>query len=344
MMMTPIFQQLIVGQNLSSANMKEIMRSCMQGELSTTELAVFLALMRMKGETVEELSTAARVMLDFSPPLNLGPHLLDIVGTGGDGKNTFNVSTISSIVAAAAGAKIAKHGNRSVSSKSGSADLLLEAGFVLKLSDNQLKACLEKYNVCFLFSPYFHQAMQHAKEARQQLGIRSFFNLLGPLVNPARVERQIVGVFEQKWQEPLLQVLVNLGSERAMLISSQDGMDEVSISAVTDVLEYRQGRFHHWTIDPRAYQCFHADIQAIVVDSPLQSLQLILSVLDATPGPAYDIVLLNAALALYCADICADFTTALEKIDWVLKNGQAKHYFNALKQLTCSLAQSEEKK
>lgn len=332
-----LFEQLLAANNLSNQDMQQVMQACMSGELSDTQIAVFLALMRVKGETVEELSTAATVMMSYAHCLDLGSDLIDIVGTGGDGKNTFNISTISSVVAAAAGARVAKHGNRSVSSQSGSADLLIQAGFELELDDLQFNKCLQKHNICFLFAPHFHKAMQHARNARRELGVRSFFNLLGPLINPAQVTRQVVGVFDKRWQMPLAQVLAQMGSERAFVISSRDGMDEVSISDITDVVEYQNGQYNSWSIDPREYGCYHQTLDSIVVNSPEESLEIIQMVLDGQAGPAKDIVLLNSALALYCANIAGDFTSAITKARDAIDSGKAKLLFEQLRDFTRSI-------
>lgn len=334
---TKLFEQLIAANNLSTEDMRQIMQACMTGELSEMQIAVFLALMRMKGETIEELSTAATVMMDFAHCVDLGSDLIDIVGTGGDGKNTFNISTISSVVAAAAGARVAKHGNRSVSSQSGSADLLIQAGFKLELTDLQLKKCLDENSICFLFAPHFHTAMRHARNARRELGIRSFFNLLGPLINPARVKKQIVGVFDSRWQKPLAHVLANMGSERALVISSRDGMDEASISDITDVVEYHNGQYTNWSIDPRDYNCYHQTLDTIIVNSPEESLSIIQAILEGHSGPARDIVVLNTALALYCADVSKDFNTAMTKARDAIDTGKARRLFQQLRDFTRSI-------
>lgn len=331
MNLAPFLEQLLSGRDLDSEDMSRIMTACMTGDLSDAQIAAFLALMRMKGESSTELTAAARVLLGQAHCVDLGPDLVDLVGTGGDGKNTFNVSTTSSIVAAAAGARVAKHGNRSVSSRSGSADLLSAAGIELNLDEAQLRRSLQETNLCFLFAPHFHQAMQRVRNARQQLGIRSFFNLLGPLINPARVKRQVVGVFDARWQQPLADVLVNLGSERFLLINSRDGMDEVSIAAITDVLEYREGQYSRWTINPGDYGLAHDTLDGIVVDSPQQSLEHMEAVLQGLPGPARDIVLLNAATALYCANVATHFADALALAAQAIDSGQAQRCFTQLK-------------
>ncbi|QRN04237.1 anthranilate phosphoribosyltransferase [Legionella sp. MW5194] len=329
-----LFEQLIEGQHLTAEAMQAIMKACMQGELQDGQIAAFLALMRMKGETVEELTTAAQVMMDFAHCIDLGEGLIDIVGTGGDGKNTFNVSTLSSIVAAASGAKVAKHGNRSVSSSSGSSDLLMQAGFKLTLTDEELKTCMQKQGVCFLFAPYFHKALQNVRNARQQLGIRSFFNLLGPLVNPARVKRQVVGVYAERLLRPIAEVLANLGSERALVIHARDGLDELSINAVSDVVEYANGEFKHWTLDPADYGLYHPSLQGILVNSPAESLQLIEQVLAGKKGPARDITLLNTAAALYCTDLAAGIHEGISLAAKAIDSGIAKAHFYQLRDLT----------
>lgn len=332
-----LFEQLIAKNNLTSDQMQEIIHDCMTGAFSDIQIASFLALMRMKGETVSELTAAAKVMQQLAHTLDLGPNLIDIVGTGGDGKNTFNVSTASCFVVAAAGIQVAKHGNRSVSSRSGSADLLEQAGFILNLTDKQVKTCINACNLAFLFAPHYHPAMQHARTARQQLGIRTLFNLLGPLINPARVKKQVVGVFSNYWTKPLAEVLANLGSERSLVISSQDGLDEISIAAPTDVIEYKEGAFKQWLIVPEEYGMRHQSLETIIVDSPEQSLQLIQQVLAGDKGAARDMVLLNSAAAIYCAKDTLSFASAIEIAKTTIDSGKAAQCFDQLRQLTQNL-------
>ncbi len=332
-----LFEHLLAKQNLSTEQMHEVIHACMSGHYNDLQIATFLALMRMKGETAEELTAAAQVMQQLAHPLDLGNNLIDIVGTGGDGKNTFNVSTACSFVVAAAGFSVAKHGNRSVSSRSGSADLLEQAGFVLSLSDKAVQSCLKECNLAFLFAPSYHPAMQYARVARQQLGIRTLFNLLGPLINPARVKRQVVGVFSSQWQKTLATVLANLGSERSLVISSEDGLDEISIAAKTHVIEYYQGTFSEWSIVPQDYDMHHA-LDEIIVDSPAQSLQLIQSVLAGEQNAARDMVLLNSAAAIYCAKDQSTYEEALEKAKIAIDSGKAAQCFNQLRQLTQTLS------
>lgn len=329
-----LFEQLIAKSDLNPQQMQEVIYACMSGQLTEVQIAAFLALMRMKGETAAELSAAAQVMQQLAHPIDLGSNLVDIVGTGGDCKNTFNISTACSFVVAASGTPVAKHGNRSVSSRSGSADLLEEAGFVLALDDHEIQACMKHCGLAFLFAPHYHPAMQHARTTRQQLGIRTLFNLLGPLINPAHVKRQVVGVFSNAWLMPLATVLSNLGSERALVVSSQDGLDEISIAAPTDVVEYKQGQFNHWTINPKDYSIKHQSLDEIIVDSPTQSLELIKQIFAGQPGAPRDIVLLNSAAAIYCAKNELSFGDALELAKMSIDSGKAAQCFDQLRQLT----------
>lgn len=329
-----ILEQLLLGKNLNPQEITQVMHACMQGSISEIQLAAFLVLMRQKGETLEELTTAVNIMQAYAQTLFLDNSLIDIVGTGGDSKNTFNVSTVSSIVAAAAGAKVAKHGNYAVSSHSGSANVLEEAGIALHLSPQALANCFNTTNICFLFAPQFHPALSHVAKTRQALGLRSFFNLLGPLLNPANPAYQIVGVFSLGWQEKIAQLLAYLGRKRVMVITSEDGMDEVSIAASTQILEYHQQQFHQWVIKPADYGCFHADLQSICVNSPQESLTVIKKVLAGQQGPAYDMVLLNSGLALYCAGVAPTFASGIDMARECILNGHAEQCFQKLITLT----------
>lgn len=330
-----LFEFLIEKNNLNPEQMRSVIHQCMNGEFNDTQIASFLALMRMKGETASELSTAAEVMQQLAQPIDLGDNLVDIVGTGGDGKNTFNVSTASSFIVAAAGYKVAKHGNRSVSSRSGSADLLEQASFKLDLSDEQMKTCIKQYNLAFLFAPHYHPAMQKVRTARQHLGIRTLFNLLGPLINPAQVKYQVVGVFSSQWLQPLAQVLAHLGSKRALVISSFDGLDEISIAAPTQVLEYRNNSYHSWVIKPEEYNLSHSSLDELIVESPQESLALIKSLLKGQKGPARDIAVLNSAAAIYCITEYS-FEESIEQAQKAIDSGKAFNVFNQLAQLNQS--------
>lgn len=334
MKLNELFEHLINGNHLSQEQMQQVIKRCMDGELSDPQIAAFLALMRMKGETVDELTAAALMMKTYAHTIQLTDDLVDIVGTGGDGRNTFNISTISSFVAAGAGATVAKHGNHSVSSRSGSADLLLQAGFELSLPDEGIAECIKQAGITFLFGPQFHKAMRHAKPARQALKIRTLFNLLGPLLNPAGVKKQVVGVYAKHWLKPVANVLANLGSEHALVVHSRDGLDEVSIAAETDVIEYQQGVFKEWTINPKDYDCAHATLDDILVSSPADSLAIAERVFAGEKGPARDIVLLNTAAALYAADICPHYAEGVKLAADSIDSGKALERFRLLRDIT----------
>lgn len=337
--MTPkkIFEQLFAKKNLSTKQMQAVMHHCMDGQWTDVHIASFLALMRMKGETTKELIAAATVLRQLARPVRFDTQAIDIVGTGGDGKNTFNVSTACSFVVAAAGVPVAKHGNRSVSSHSGSADLLEQAGFILNLSEQQLRICMQECHLAFLFAPHFHPAMQQVRQARQQLGVRTLFNLLGPLINPAEIKQQVVGVFSTAWLKPLATVLAHLGSTRALVLSADDGLDEISIAAPTQILEYHHGMYTPWTIDPKRYGIKHRSLDEICVHSAAQSLELIESVFAGIKGAAYDMVALNAAMALYCAQPEKTFGAALKQAQAALDSGKAAALFAKLRTLTQTL-------
>ncbi|MGQ3889403.1 anthranilate phosphoribosyltransferase [Legionella sp. CNM-1927-20] len=334
MKLAKIFERLINREHLTFTEMQEVISACIEDKLSNAEIGAFLVLMRAKGETANELTAAAKIIQSTMHTIDLGDDVIDLAGTGGDGKHTFNISTACSIVAAAAGAKVAKHGNHSVSSSSGSADLLLEAGFNIKLSDEQLKRCLQHNNICFLFTPHFNQAAHRVKEVRKQLGIKTFFNLLGPVLNPAKVKRQVIGVFAKTWQERLLNVLVNLGSKRVIILHSEDGLDEISISAPTHILEYYDGKQFTWSVNPNEFNCYHSNLNDIIVNSSAQSLELIENVFKGIKGAAYDSILLNTAIALYCADIVTNFKAGVEVAAATINNGTAKRHFLQFRDFT----------
>lgn len=326
-----LFEKLIAGKALEADEMRAVLEACISGQWSESQIAVFLALMRAKGETVEELTVAAKRLLECTPSIDLGMPTLDIVGTGGDGLHTFNISTLSSIVAAACGAHVAKQGARSVSSSSGSADLLSLAGVSLEVNTSQLRASLSRCGLCFLFAPHFHPALNQVRSARQSLGIRSFFNLLGPLINPVRPAYQMVGVFSSSWLQPIANVLANLGCTHALVVHAQDGLDECSVAALTDIVEYRKGRFHTWSLNPADYGLYHASLESIVVDSPQQSLALIESVLQGQQSVARDITVLNTACALYCADLVNDISSGVACAQHALDSGKAARCFSQLR-------------
>ncbi|NIN36831.1 MAG: anthranilate phosphoribosyltransferase [Gammaproteobacteria bacterium] len=311
---------LLERQDLAGEQMQQIMQAIMIGECTPAQIAGFLIALRMKGETVDEIAAAADVMRQLSNRVEVNStHLVDTCGTGGDATNTFNISTTVAFVAAGAGARVAKHGNRSVSSKSGSADVLEAAGIRLNLTPDQVADCIETVGIGFMFAPLHHSAMKHAIGPRKELGVRTIFNLLGPLTNPAGAPNQVLGVFSNEWLEKIAHVLQQLGSHHVLVVHSRDGMDEISISAPTDVCELIDGKIVSYTISPDQFDLPLHDISTIEVNGINDSLQTILSVLDNQPGPARDIVILNSAAAIYTAGICdtigSGITLAIKSIE-----------------------------
>jgi anthranilate phosphoribosyltransferase len=318
-------------RDLSHIEMAEVMRLIMTGQATPAQIGGFLIGMRMKGETVAELSAAAQVMRELAARVDVGgPHLVDIVGTGGDGSSTFNISTASTFVVAAAGGRVAKHGNRAVSSKSGSADLLEAAGVRLDLQPGQVRKCIDEVGVGFMFAPMHHSAMKHAIGPRKEMGVRTLFNLLGPLTNPAGAPHQVLGVFSKDWVEPLAEVLKQLGSRHALVVHSQDGMDEISIAAPTDVAELKDGAIRCYEISPEAFGFTRGDLAAIKVADAQESLAIIRDVLAGKPGPARDIVVLNAGAAIYAADLVDTLAAGVKRAAEVIDSGAAREKLDAL--------------
>ncbi len=328
-------------RNLSADEMRAVMRLIMTGEATAAQIGGFLVGLRLKGETVEEIAAAAEVMRELATRINVsGPHLVDTCGTGGDGVHTFNISTAAAFVVAAAGGRVAKHGNRSVSSKSGSADVLEAAGVSLELTPEQVARCVNEIGIGFLFAPKFHSAMKHAIGPRREMGVRTVFNLLGPLTNPAGAPNQVIGVFSEQWVEPLAEVLQRLGSEHVLVVHAEDGMDEISIGAPTRVAELKDGRVRVFTIQPEQFGFARGDVKKLAVTNPAESLAIIQDVLANQPGPARDIVALNAGAAIYAAGLAPDFPAGVKSALAVLANGTARRKLEALVVLSKKLAAS----
>ena len=322
---------VIEGRDLDEADMETVMRLIMTGQATPAQIGGFLVGLRMKGETVDEIVAAARVMRELATAVDVsGPHLVDTCGTGGDGASTFNISTASAIVTAAAGGRVAKHGNRSVSSSSGSADVLEAAGVKLDLNPAQVAACIDRAGVGFLFAPQHHSAMKHAIGPRREMRVRTLFNLLGPLTNPAAAPNQVLGVFSADWVEPLAQVLKQLGSQHVLVVHAEDGLDEISIAAPTRVAELRDGKISTYTVTPEEFGMQRASLDTIVVENAAQSLAMIGTVFDDQPGPACDIVCLNAGAAIYAAGLTASLQQGVERASKVIASGGAKQTLASL--------------
>lgn len=324
-------KRVIERQDLSAEEMAAVMRGIMTGEATPAQIGGFLVAMRMKGESVNELTAAASVMRELATHVDVSPeHLVDTCGTGGDGARTFNISTASAIVAAAAGARVAKHGNRSVSSSCGSADVLEAAGVNLDLDPAQVARCVEKIGVGFLFAPKHHSAMKHAIGPRKELGVRTLFNLLGPLTNPAGAPNQVMGVFSDRWVEPVAAVLRQLGSEHVLVVHSDDGLDEISIGAPTRVAELRNGEIGIYRIHPANFGMDMADVTGLAVNTATESLAVIKDVFSGKPGPARDVVVLNAGAAIYAAGLADTLASGVTRAGQVLDQGLASEKLDEL--------------
>ena len=299
-------------RDLSGEEMTAVMRTIMGGEATQSQIGGFLIGLRMKGETVEEIAAAAAVMRELATPVHVEiDHLVDTCGTGGDGSSTFNISTASAFVVAGAGAHVAKHGNRSASSKSGSADVLEAAGVNLDLTPEQVAECIRDVGVGFMFAPRHHGAMKHAIGPRREMAVRTIFNVLGPLTNPAAAPNQVVGVFSGDLVEPLARVLGQLGSRHVLVVHAADGLDEISIGAETHVAEYRDGTVRTHKINPQQFGLATAPLSSLTVSSPEESLAVVRAVFDNSAGPARDIVALNAGAAIYASGLAEDLQSGL---------------------------------
>lgn len=318
-------------QDLSAEQMRVVMQQIMTGNATPAQIGGFLIGLSMKGETATEIAAAAEVMRSLATQVQIdGEHVVDTCGTGGDGASTFNVSTASAFVVAAAGAKVAKHGNRSISSSSGSADVLEAAGVNLELTPEQVKYCIDNVGVGFLFAQKHHGAMKHAIGPRREMGVRTIFNLLGPLTNPAQAAHQVLGVFDQKWVTPMAEVLQSLGSKHVLVVHAEDGLDEISIGADTHVAELKDGQISTYTIKPEDFGMTRSNVSELAVKNAHDSLAIIKAIFAGEQGPARNIVVLNAGAAIYAADLADSLQQGIELAASVIDSGAATEKLNAL--------------
>jgi anthranilate phosphoribosyltransferase len=319
-------QRTIEHREIFHDEMLKIMRLIMSGELSPVMTAAIITGLRVKKETIGEITAAAEVMREFATKVHIADkrHLVDIVGTGGDGSHTFNISTCSMFVAAAAGAKVSKHGGRSVSSKSGSADVLESLGLNINLSPEAIAKCVAEVGIGFMFAPNHHPAMKNVAPVRKELGVRTLFNILGPLTNPAGAPNILMGVFHPDLVGIQVRALQRLGAEHALVVYGRDGMDEVSLGAATLVGELKNGQITEYEIHPEDFGLPMASNRALKVETPEQSRQMLLGVLENQPGPARDIVLLNAGAALYAANVAGSLQDGLARARVALESGAAR--------------------
>ena len=319
-------QRTIEHREIFHDEMLHIMRMIMKGELSPVMTAALLTGLRVKKETIGEITAAAQVMREFSTKVHVADptHLVDIVGTGGDGAHTFNISTCAMFVAAAAGAKTAKHGGRSVSSKSGSADVVEALGGNIHLSPEQIVRSIEEVGIGFMFAPNHHPAMKNVAPVRKELGVRTMFNILGPLTNPASAPNILMGVFHSDLVGIQVRALQRLGAEHAVVVYGRDGMDEISLGAATLVGELKNGQITEYEIHPEDFGLTMASNRALKVDTPEQSMAMLRGVLDNEPGAAQDIVMINAGAALYAANVASTIADGLARARVAIESGAAK--------------------
>jgi anthranilate phosphoribosyltransferase len=316
--------------DLTTGEMSDVMRAIMTGECTPAQIGGFMVALRMKSETLDEIEGAVRVMRELALPVDVSdvPYLVDIVGTGGDGANLFNVSSGASFVIAAAGGRVAKHGGRAVSSSSGSADLLEQVGICLDLQPAQIARCIREVGVGFMFAVNHHAAMKYAGGPRRELGLRTLFNILGPLTNPAGVKRQLIGVFNKELCRPIAEVLNRLGSEHVMVVHSQDGLDEISLAAPTHVAELKQGEVREYTIQPEDFGLRSQTLIGLTVSTSAESLALIRAALkrgerDERAAKAADMIALNAGAALYVAGVATSIRNGVELAEDAIYGGRA---------------------
>ena len=330
-------KQAIARQDIPFEEMLDVMREIMSGDATPAQIAGLLVALNMKGETIDEVSAAATVMRELARKVSVSARpLMDTCGTGGDGSQTFNISTATAFVVAAAGGYVAKHGNRSVSSSSGSADVLEKLGVKIDLSADEVAQCIDKVGIGFMFAPAHHSATRHAALPRKELGVRTLFNVLGPLTNPAMAPIQLMGIFNRHWQKIAIEVLAKLGTHRAFVVTANDGLDEISIGDVTHIASLIDGEISYFDVRPEDYGLPTQALSLIKAHDVTHSAEIITRVLDGETGPAADIVSLNAGAAIYLCEICNTMEEGVEIAKRTLANGNAKQKLGDL----ISLSQS----
>ena len=316
------------GNDIEYGDMLEVMHTIMSGGATPAQIAGLLVALSMKGETLDEITAAATVMRDLALKVSVSNKpLIDTCGTGGDAAHTFNISTACAFVVAAAGGYVAKHGNRSVSGSCGSADVLEQAGAAIELTPDDVARSIEQTGVGFMFAPAHHGATRFASGPRREIGIRTLFNVLGPLTNPAGADRQLVGVFDRRWQKIVVEALAKLGAKRAFVVNADDGLDEISIGSKTTVAALRGGEVEWFEIDPTNYGFQLQPISSIVARDAAHSLEIISGIFHDEPGAARDIVCLNAGAAIELCDIAPDLSTGIEMADKLIRDGSANTRF-----------------
>ena len=333
-MLQPIFEKIVMGRNLSEQEAEVMMEAIMGGSATQAQIGGMLTALSIKGETIEEIAGCARVMRRKAIRVYPLSQVVDIVGTGGDKKHSFNISTAAAFVAAGAGVTVAKHGNRSVSSKCGSADVLEALGVNINLDARQVEESLRHVGIGFLFAPVFHKAMKNVMGPRREIGIRTIFNILGPLTNPAGAQSQVLGVFQAELTEILAEVLIKLGTERALVVHGMDGLDEISICSSTKITEVKDGTVNTYYIEPEDFGLQRADAASIVGGMAVENSKIVLAVLQGEKGPRRDIVLLNSAAALVVGNKAADLKTGVVLAADSIDSGRALAKLQELQMFT----------
>ncbi|MFT5259566.1 MAG: anthranilate phosphoribosyltransferase [Saprospiraceae bacterium] len=333
-------KSLMQGQSLTEQNMQDVMSVIMGGEATPSQISGFLVALAIKGETVDEIVGAATIMKSLASPVKIASDkVIDTVGTGGDSAKLFNVSTACAFVTAAAGGVVAKHGNRAASGNSGSADVLETAGVNIGIKPEQVADCINECGVGFMFAPSHHSAMRHAIATRKEIAVRTVFNLLGPLTNPANATHQLTGVFAREWVEPMTQVLGRMGSQHALVVHSDDGMDEISIAEDSAMAEFKEGQFTAiTTLKPEDYGIKRQAIDSLIIEDSAQSLSLIQRALSGEKGPAYDMVAINAGATLYAGDMAPTLKDGVDLARETLNSGKALQKLEDLARFSSSLS------
>lgn len=328
--------QIINKNNLSLGETKMVMEEIMEGRASNAQIGSFLTAMRMKGETIEEITACAAVMREKCTKLRPEFDVLDIVGTGGDEANTFNISTVSSFIVSSGGVPVAKHGNRSVSSKCGSADLLEALGINITLTADQSAEILKKIGICFMFAPTYHASMKYAAPVRKELAVRTIFNILGPLSNPAGANMQLLGVYDENLVEPLARVLANLGVKRAMVVHGHDGLDEVTLCDTTTICEVNNGRLNSFFLSPEQLGLKKCESKELVGGDPRENARIAVDILNGSQGPKRDVVVLNSALCLYMSYNQITLRECVKMAENLIDSGAARRQLNKFIELSNS--------
>jgi len=339
-MIKQAISEILNGKHLSLETTKSVMQEIMEGNTTQAQIGSFLTAMRMKGETIDEITACAMVMREKALRLAPGRDVLDIVGTGGDELYSFNISTVSSFVVAAGGIPVAKHGNRSISSKCGSADLLEALGVNINLNAEQNEQILKKINICFMLASLYHSAMKYVAPVRKELGVRTIFNILGPLANPAGANMQLLGVYDENLVEPLANVLSNLGVKRAVVVHGHDGLDEVTLTGATTVCEVSYGSLNSYFITPEQFGLKRCGLKDLVGGAPEENAKIALDILSGKErGPKRDIVLLNSAVCLYMANDNVTMRECVRMAGKLIDDGKAMQKLNDFVKLSKGFAQ-----